>query len=114
MTPEGFIVPADLFEDETTKDEVGDTKDDMPMEYLLVLNSTRSVSNATLYKLEYLTKTTISKESKFIKIEKQHVKTFLITFFRTQKDIELLDSKLRFSDFEIFNIYHKDKENVIN
>ena len=84
MTPEGFMVPADFFEDEVMKYEVGDTENDEPMEYFLVLNSSRSVDNATLYQLEHLIHTTISKESKFIEIEKQLARTFLITFFGTQ------------------------------
>jgi len=111
MTPEGFIVPVDMFEDDSEEDEIGDPEDDEPKEYMLVLNSSKGLSNFTLYQLEHLIKTTISKESKFIKIEKQHVRTVLITFFGTLADIELLDNKLRFSDFEIVNIYYEDPEN---
>jgi hypothetical protein len=111
MTPEGFIASVDMFEVESEMNEIEEPEDDEPMEYLLVLNSSRSVSNATLYQLEHLIKTTISKESKLIEIEKQHIKTVLITFYGTQMDIELLNSKLRFSDFEIVNIYCEDQEN---
>jgi len=111
MTPEGFIVPVDMFEDDSEEVEIGDPEDNEPVEYMLVLNSSKSVSNATLYQLEHLIKMTISKESKFIEIEKQHVRTVLITFFGTLADIELLDNKLRFSDFEIVNIYAEDPEN---
>jgi len=111
MTPEGFIVPVDMFENNSEEEETGGPENDEPKEYLLVLKSSKSLSNATLYQLEYLIKTTISKESNLIEIEKQHVNTVLITFFGTQKDIESLDNKLRFSDFEIVNIYYEDKEN---
>lgn len=111
MTPEGLIVPVDMFENDSEEDEIVDPEDDVPMEYLLVLKSSKSLDNAAIYQLEHLVKTTLSEESKFIEIEKQHVKTVLITFYGTLADIELLDNKLQFSDFEIVNIYHEDPEN---
>jgi len=113
MTPEGFIAPVDMFEDDSEEDEIGDPEDDEPMEYLLVLNSSKRVSNATLYQLEHLVKTTISKESQPIEIEKQHDKTVLITFFGTMGDIETMDDKLQSSDFKIVNIYYEDPENDV-
>lgn len=110
MTPEGLIVPADMFEDHSEKIEPVDLVSDEPMEFLLVLNSSKKINNATLYQLEHLIKTTISKESKLIKIEKQHVNTVLVTLFGTLSEIELLDNKLQITDFEIVNIYFEDRE----
>ena len=111
MTQDGFIVPSNMFEDEIQKDGIEEPVDDTPMEYLLVLSSSKSVDSVTLYQLEYLLKKTLSKESKFLNIEKQHAKTVLITFFGTIADIETMDDKLQSSDFMIVNIFYEDPEN---
>lgn len=114
MTPEGFIVPADMFEDHSQEIEPEVLIRDEPMEYLLVLNSLRKIDNATLYQLEHFVKTSISRESKLIRIEKQSIYTVLVTFFGTRRDIELLDSKLKITAFEIVNIYFEDPEGEDN
>ena len=111
MTPEGYIVPSDMFEDEFNNNGNEKPEDDIPMEYLVVLSSSKSVDSIALYQLEYLIKKTLSKESKFLKIEKYNPKTVFITFFGTEADIETLDDKLKSSYFKIVNIYYEDPEN---
>jgi hypothetical protein len=111
MIPDGFIVPSYMFEDEFNEDGDEELVDDTPMEYLIVLSSSKSVDSITMCQLEYLIKKTLSKESKFLKIEKHNPKTVLITFFGTKVDIETLDDKLKSSYFKIVNIYHEDSEN---
>lgn len=108
MTPEGFIVPADMLDDNSDEDKTGDLIIDDPMQYQLVLNSSKKIDNASIYQLEHLVKTTISKESKLIEIEKQQVYTVLVTIFGTRRDIGTLDSKMQNSGFEIVDIYYED------
>ncbi|MBN1387949.1 MAG: hypothetical protein JW965_05845 [Bacteroidales bacterium] len=106
VTPDGIIVPSNLFEEDDIEKPVSDER----KEYLLALRSSKSINNAALYQLEYLLKTILPKESRFIEIEKEQARTVLITFFGTMADIETIDDKLKSSGFEIVNIYYEGPE----
>jgi len=93
LTPEGFIVPSDMFASESDEDPAEEPEDDKPKEYLLELNSSKSVSNATLYQLEHLMRTILSKKSRFIEIEKQEARVVLINILGTMADIEIIGNK---------------------
>ena len=102
MTPEGFIVPADMLEDDEDDDEL---EDDIPVEYLLILSSWKKVDNADLYQLEHLVKKSLSAESKLIKTERQDAMSVTISFFGTVADIDMLDKNLKGSKLSIARIF---------
>ncbi|RIH67162.1 hypothetical protein D1164_01665 [Mariniphaga sediminis] len=111
MTPEGFIIPANMLDDDLEEEQNAEPEDDEPTEYLVVLSSLKNVDNASLYQLEYIVRKALSAESKFIAIEKQHLKTVLITFYGTMADVVAMENKLQSSGFSIANLYYADYDN---
>ena len=111
MTSEGFIIHAGMLNDDLEEERKTEPEDNEPTEYMVVLSSSKNVVNASLYQLEYVAKKMLSKESKFIAVEKQHAKNVFITFFGTIADVIAIENKSQSSGFTIANLYYANQDN---
>jgi hypothetical protein len=107
MTPDGFIVPADMSEDREPENNKSETPEyDESAEYMMVLRSSIRLDSASLYQLEYLIKKMLSKESRFISIEKKTTKTVRVIFYGTISEIERMDDNLVMAGYSIVDVFY--------
>jgi len=105
MTEDGFIVQVKPFKVENKEVEFEEEdEEELPDNYIIILESRYPVKNADVYQLEYLFKSVLEKDEKFQKIQIVDEKQIHIYFHGRSAKALLLENKLSYGKFKVMNV----------
>jgi len=116
MTKEGFIVPADMLDDDEIEEENQNSEedvevveeDDYPVYYKIVFKANSKTSNAQIYQLEYLLKKMLTREDNFVNFKIINNIELHFIFNGWWETVEKIEEKVLSTDFSISGIYSAD------
>ena len=105
MTEEGFIVPVKPFKVENKEVEfVEEDEEELPDNYIIILESRYPIKNADIYQLEYLFKSVLEKDEKFQKIKLVEKGGFHIYFYGRPAKVLNFENKLSYGKFKVMDV----------
>jgi len=114
MTKDGFIVPVDSLADEDGDEHVVeyvDEKDEeLPDQYIAIIESGAQIKHADLYQLEYLFKTILAEDEKFNKIEMASPGNIHLHFYGRPGKVLLFEKKLNSRKYIVSGIVNDIQE----
>jgi len=105
MTVDGFIVPVKPFKVENKEVEFEEEdEEELPENYIIILESRYPIKNADIYQLEYLFKSVLEKDEKFQKIKLVEKGGFHIYFYGRPAKVLNFDKKISHKNFKVVDV----------
>ena len=108
ITENGLIVPVKPFKVENKEIEFEEEdEEELPDNYIIILESRYSVKNTDVYQLEYLFKSVLEKDEKFQKTQIVDEKQIHIYFYGRSAKALLLENKLSYGKFKVIDLAYQ-------
>ncbi|MBC8489877.1 MAG: hypothetical protein H8D45_28000 [Bacteroidetes bacterium] len=108
MTEEGFIVPVKPFKVKNKEVEfVEEDEEELPENYIIILESKYPIKNADIYQLEYLFKSVLEKDEKFQKSKLVEKGGLHIYFYGRPAKVLKFEKKISHKNFQVVDVVNQ-------
>ena len=104
MTENGFIVQVKPFKAENKEVEFVEEEEELPENYIIILESRYPMKNADIYQIEYLFKSILDSDEKFQKIKLVEEGEFHIYFYGRPAKALKFDKKISHKNFKVVDL----------